>query len=375
MPTDLWYHRGDPARPTKRHGRGKRWRVSVPGHPTEHYDGKKAAEAREKQLWGTPARGLPSEVTVGELLDLYWASKAGLSEGGRSAVKSGVDHARQRWGDAFATDVERHEVEAWLGSLTYQRRRRVAGSKPARFELVTYPASRTLREKACQALSGALAIAVRREVVPRNEAAGISLAKVERRDPRFLNLDELDRLAAEAGAHWEPMVRFLATTGPRVGEACSRNVGDVRKVAEGKWRVRITGTKGRKARDVPIPTAVVKLLDLQRPASAPLFTYPTTGERVKPAPFRNRVLQPAARRAGLEGLHVHDLRHTAASLMIAGGADVKKVQEALGHKSATMTLDLYGHLWNSGLDEVAARVDRMLARHAKKAAKAGREKR
>jgi integrase len=53
----------------------------------------------------------------------------------------------------------------------------------------------------------------------------------------------------------------------------------------------------------------------------------------------------------------HGLRHTAASLAIAAGADVKVVQQMLGHKSATMTLDLYGHLFDDRLDEVAEALD------------------
>ena len=48
--------------------------------------------------------------------------------------------------------------------------------------------------------------------------------------------------------------------------------------------------------------------------------------------------------------HPHEFRHTAASLAIAAGADVKVVQQMLGHKSATMTLDLYGHLFADRLD-------------------------
>jgi integrase len=55
----------------------------------------------------------------------------------------------------------------------------------------------------------------------------------------------------------------------------------------------------------------------------------------------------------LPGLHPHELWHTATSLAIAGGADVKAVQQMLGHKSSTMTLDLYGHLFPDRLDEVA----------------------
>jgi site-specific recombinase XerC len=51
------------------------------------------------------------------------------------------------------------------------------------------------------------------------------------------------------------------------------------------------------------------------------------------------------------------VRHTAASLAIASGANIKIVQQMLGHKSATMTFDLYGHLFPDQLDEVAERVD------------------
>jgi integrase len=53
----------------------------------------------------------------------------------------------------------------------------------------------------------------------------------------------------------------------------------------------------------------------------------------------------------------HSLRHTAASLAIASGANVKVVQSMLGHKSATLTLDLYGHLFADQLDQVADAMD------------------
>jgi integrase len=69
--------------------------------------------------------------------------------------------------------------------------------------------------------------------------------------------------------------------------------------------------------------------------------------------FRRKSFDPAVRAAGLEGLTPHALRHTAASLAIASGANVKVVQTMLGHQSATMTLDLYGHLLADQLDEVA----------------------
>ena len=58
---------------------------------------------------------------------------------------------------------------------------------------------------------------------------------------------------------------------------------------------------------------------------------------------------------------VHELRHTAASLMIATGANVKTVQAQLGHKTATMTLDQYGHLFPDDLDDVADKMDDLVS--------------
>jgi integrase len=54
----------------------------------------------------------------------------------------------------------------------------------------------------------------------------------------------------------------------------------------------------------------------------------------------------ATKAAGVEGTTIHDLRYTAVSLLIAAGADVKAVQVILGHSTATMTMDLYGHLFS-----------------------------
>jgi hypothetical protein len=73
--------------------------------------------------------------------------------------------------------------------------------------------------------------------------------------------------------------------------------------------------------------------------------------------FRRDVFDAAVRDVGPKGFHPHELRHTAASLAIASGADVKIVQQMLGHRTATMTLDLYGHLFPDRLNDVADRMD------------------
>jgi hypothetical protein len=64
-------------------------------------------------------------------------------------------------------------------------------------------------------------------------------------------------------------------------------------------------------------------------------------------------------KVGLEGLTPHELRHTAASLAISAGANVKAVQRILGHASAAVTLDVYADLFDEDLDTVGASLDRI----------------
>ena len=75
--------------------------------------------------------------------------------------------------------------------------------------------------------------------------------------------------------------------------------------------------------------------------------------------FWRRVWVPAVRSADVpEGLRIHDLRHTCAALLIAEGAHPKVIQEHLGHSSITVTMDTYGHLFPSQMEELAIRLDR-----------------
>jgi integrase len=83
------------------------------------------------------------------------------------------------------------------------------------------------------------------------------------------------------------------------------------------------------------------------------------GGPLRQSAVSQRIFRPAVRAAGLDPrLRFHDLRHTCASLLIAHGASVKAVQAQLGHASATVTLDRYGHLFPDELDHLADRLDR-----------------
>jgi integrase len=138
-----------------------------------------------------------------------------------------------------------------------------------------------------------------------------------------------------------------------VGEACAL---DVWHVDRRRRRLHVVTSKNGEDRWVPIAASVLGMLDLSRGRTDPLLTN-SRGGRVDKDNWRARVFRPAVEEAGLGAVRIHDLRHTAASLAIASGADVKAVQRMLGHRSAKMTLDLYGHLWDAALDDVAARMD------------------
>jgi integrase len=83
----------------------------------------------------------------------------------------------------------------------------------------------------------------------------------------------------------------------------------------------------------------------------------TIGTALGEGNWRRSVKWNAARMAiGRPTVRVHDLRHTAASIWLAAGADPKVVQRILGHASAAMTMDLYGHLIDQNLWDAAKRV-------------------
>ena len=82
--------------------------------------------------------------------------------------------------------------------------------------------------------------------------------------------------------------------------------------------------------------------------------------------WRRDVFDRAAVTAGLDGLTPHELRHTAASLAVSAGANVKAVQRMLGHASAAMTLDTYADLFDDDLNAVSDRLDDVRARRITK---------
>jgi integrase len=138
-----------------------------------------------------------------------------------------------------------------------------------------------------------------------------------------------------------------------------RRLSVVEAVSEVRGRL-IWGTpKSHQVRSVPIPRFLVDDLALLMAGKAPGDVVFTTrrGAVLRNRNFRRDVFDAASTAAGLECLTPHELRHTAASLAVSAGANVKAVQRMLGHASAAMTLDVYSGLFDDDLDGVAERLD------------------
>lgn len=191
-----------------------------------------------------------------------------------------------------------------------------------------------------------------------------------KRLPKAISIDAVEQLleAATAGDGPAPirdraLLELLYSTGARISEAVGLDLDDI-DLTERRAAVRLRG-KGGKERVVPVGSYAASAVEAYRVRARPALA--ATG-RGTPALFLNtrggrlsrqsawQVLRTAAVRSGLPGAeHIspHTLRHSFATHLIAGGADVRVVQELLGHASVTTT-QLYTLVTPDALREVYA---------------------
>jgi integrase/recombinase XerC len=169
--------------------------------------------------------------------------------------------------------------------------------------------------------------------------------------PKFLNEDTVMSMIEALAAHGDEesaclhtIVALLYATGMRVAELCSLTVGDILYADK---TLRITG-KGRKERIVPLGEAAHRALSAwlaRRGAAdrgAPLFVN-SRGGAMTPRNVRYRLTRFAVQEATQHGIAPHMLRHSFATHLLDHGADIRVVQELLGHASLSTT-QIYTHL-------------------------------
>lgn len=167
---------------------------------------------------------------------------------------------------------------------------------------------------------------------------------------RILTQGEEERLMAEAAPHFKPFLIIALNSGMRRGEILKLAWPQV----DFRSRlVHVVKTKRNKNRVVPMNNVLYKTLQgLKAEANG--------SERVYQSKHVKGVFETARKKAGLEGLRLHDLRHTFATRLIQAGVDVFTVQKLLGHSTITMTMR-YVHSFEAQMRDAVAQLDKKFA--------------
>ncbi|MPZ52885.1 MAG: tyrosine-type recombinase/integrase [Acidimicrobiia bacterium] len=238
-------------------------------------------------------------------------------------------------------------------------------------EMVSEKLSGARIKAALQVLRASLDVAVDERLIARNPASRIRTPPVRKRRQLFLTADQLEALAHTAEdtrAGSGGLVRLLGYGGLRWSEAVAL---DWKRVNLLKRRIRVEekatevggqglvwgAPKTHETRTIIVPAFVIHHLGRAKPEGL-VFTGPRGGP-LRHSNWTRKVWAPAvaATEETPEGLLIHDLRDTAASLAISAGASIKAVQRMLGHASAAMTLDTYGSLFEEDLETLADRME------------------
>lgn len=229
--------------------------------------------------------------------------------------------------------------------------------------------------QARQVLNSMLQLAVETGYLVTNPVAGVRTRRQPDPEMLFLTAEEVERLASVIREPYSSLVHLLAYGGLRWGEAAAlrykrcqllrSRIEVAESLSEARGQLHFGPTKTYRTRSIVIPSFLRDLLaeHLARgPGQSPetlVFTSPT-GQPLRNSNFRRQVWYRAVADTGLpDGLRIHDLRHTCASLLISQGAHPKAIQAHLGHSSISVTMDRYGHLFPSDMEALAEALDRM----------------
>ncbi|MGD0882271.1 MAG: site-specific integrase, partial [Acidimicrobiales bacterium] len=217
-------------------------------------------------------------------------------------------------------------------------------------------------------LRRSLGHAVRQGVLTRNVVTLTDGPRIPRGTSRALTVEEVQKLLeASRGVRFEAAFVLLVETGMRLGELLGLRWEDV-DLEAGQLSIyqTLSTLDGKIVLDEPktassrrpyelSPQAVKALRSHQARQAAErlamgewwtasgLVVVSDFGTPVDPSNFR-RVFRKVSKEAGIEGCHPHELRHTAASLMLSRGVPLHVVSDVLGHSSISVTKDVYGHL-------------------------------
>ena len=341
---------------------GKRLRKHFYGKTRREVAQKLTEAVRRHQEGLRPAR---DDLTVAEFLD-NWLMAA------RGTVK-------QRTWKGYESYLRNHAVPA-LGRL------RLSRLEPHHLQklyadLVESGRSSTTAHHLHAVLHRALRQAERWGHVPRNVAALVDPPRMARREMQTLSAPQVrDLLDAASGDRLKTLYVVAVTTGMRQGELLALRWRDV-DLEQGVLRIRgnlqggeIVEPKSAKSRrQIELAATTVRSLRLHRQqqnrerlalgaewVDMDLVFANHVGRPLSPSNLVRRSFKPLLRRAGLPEIRFHDLRHTAATLLLSQGVHPKIVSEMLGHSQISVTLDLYSHVTPTLQRDAARAFDALL---------------
>jgi integrase/recombinase XerC len=198
------------------------------------------------------------------------------------------------------------------------------------------------------------AFAHERGYLDNDPGTGLASPKTRRTLPEVLAVDEIlavlerPRAAAPVELRDDAIMELLYATGIRVSELCGLDIDDI---DDSRRTIKVMG-KGAKERVVPVGIPAMRAVDRWRQSGRPILATPISGPALFLGAKGGRLDPRTARRVvhmrietvdAVPDIGPHGLRHTAATHLLEGGADLRSVQEMLGHASLSTT-QIYTHI-------------------------------
>jgi integrase len=277
-------------------------------------------------------------------------------------------HVEPKWGTRAVGSIRHTEVQTWISKLARER-------------------SATTVARVHGVLAVILDGAVKDKRITSNPAREIKLPRKTSASRAYLSHRQVERLAV--ASKYPDFVRFLAYTGLRWGEATGLRVRHIdlkrrrARIEENavsvNGHIKVGTPKTHERRTIVYPAFLDDAIEQACKGRKPdALLWGDSENHLRPGNMKSGWFIGAVKRVQTEDQKIavearmdkkevlpimprvtpHDLRHTAASLAISAGANVKALQRMLGHASAAMTLDRYADLFEDDLNTVADALDR-----------------
>lgn len=321
----------------------------------------------------------PTPKTFGQFMDEWFREHAE-----QHCEKKTVERYRQlaAYVLPILVNVPLRDLSALMLERIYNQLRKSGGKRKKRLKAGEKPTPAPLSAKTVKNIAGmvhgALATALRWKLLKANPADACELPKLQKREARAMDANQLDWYLESARGHWlYPILVMAAATGARRGEVLALTWKDVtldtipatikiaRSLEQTEAGLRLKGTKNDKERSFPLPELAVEMLREHKQEQAErrrqfgpdyrtdldLILCTPEGDFLKPDSITAKACL-LARKLGLKGIGLHSLRHSHGSQLLASGVPLTVVSKRLGHSSVAVTAQVYSHAFTK--DEVAA---------------------